>query len=89
MAAVGLKFSIAGNKPRIIVPCQWGCLLFLREKIVMTDEEFSQLLKSLHRIGLKDGDIGYSYWASVIKNLQEMRAVYLAHTPAPTPDNGN
>lgn len=54
----------------------------------MTEEEFSELMKNLFQKGLDDGDIGYSYWTNVIKDLQEMRAVYLAHSPVPTPDNG-
>ena len=45
---------------------------------MMTDEEFSNLTRTLFQLGLDDGDLGYKYWTSVINNLKEMRTVYLA-----------
>ena len=49
----------------------------------MTDAEFKELTSTLFNLGLADGDLGYRYWSKVIDDLEEMRAVYLAHKPPP------
>lgn len=43
---------------------------------MMNDEEFSELLKKLEKLGLDDGDIGYSYWYHVQKDLKELMEFY-------------
>ena len=50
---------------------------------MMSDEEFSELTKTLRQLGLEDGDLGYRYWANVIEDLKIMRKAYLAHEPKP------
>lgn len=43
----------------------------------MTDKEFNEMLAKLHNLGLAGGDLGYAYWYNVIKELQEMRKIWL------------
>ena len=49
----------------------------------MTDAEFKELTSTLHKYGLASGDLGYAYFSKVIDDLEEMRAVALAHPPIP------
>ena len=52
---------------------------------MMTDEQFSNLTKTLFQLGLDDGDLGYKYWTSVINDLKEMRTAYLAQMASANP----
>lgn len=53
----------------------------------MTDEEFSNLTKTLFKFGLDDGDLGYMFWTSVINDLKEMRTVYLEQMASANPEH--
>lgn len=43
----------------------------------MNDKEFNEMLAKLRKLGLDDGDLGYAYWYNVVKELQEMRKIWL------------
>lgn len=43
----------------------------------MSEAEFEELILKLERFGERDGDIGYSYWSRVIRELKMMRKTYL------------
>ena len=43
---------------------------------MMDNKEFAELLIKLEKIGLNDGDIGYSYWYHVQKDLKQMWEIY-------------
>ena len=49
----------------------------------MNDEEFSELLGIMEKLGLNDGDIGYSYWHNVQKDLKELMEFYKLNTDIP------
>lgn len=48
--------------------------ILLTDTVLMSDSEFTETL-NLHRLGLAEWDIGYSYWHKVIKDLKAMRKV--------------
>jgi len=62
----------------LLVNAKQTSVALKKVKIMMTDEEFSNLTKTLFQFGLDDGDVGYLYWTSVINDLKELRTVYLA-----------
>lgn len=57
------------------------------DKFMMNDEEFLNLTRTLFQLSLDDGDLGYMYWTSVIKDMKEMRAVYLAQMASANPEH--
>ena len=63
----------------LLVNAKQTSVALKKVKMMMTDEEFSNLTKTLFQLGLDDGDVGYLYWTSVINDLKEMRTIYLAH----------
>lgn len=71
----------------LLVNAKQTSVALKKVKIMMTDEEFSNLTKTLFQFGLDDGDVGYLYWTSVINDLKEMRTVYLAQMASAHPEH--
>lgn len=47
---------------------------------MMNDKEFSELLRKLESLGLNDGDVGYSYWHSIQRDLRQIWAFYKSNS---------